>query len=439
MRLIILLNNCLEMIKIPAVKPIRVDLVDSGPGQAPNQKDVLLCDWILFHLLDSNYYARVSLADHDSFMNYAERTNSAISDAMCVGTTIDCDIYNPIEHLNLQEVANLDSRRFKELCFEAQIKNSHFISQQLVQRVNGAPCLGNFITGRIGISQDDQFLGFLKSYIQNMTAASDLSSVPGGRFVLELEEFAKIHFSKGQLYSEISKEKCVLTTGEACQKCLANPQMSGEKLVTVPQPAVNSDSGSYLDVSKTNYKNRPVDDFLPRKHIDIWCQSSKLETDAELDSFSHTFLVDRKFIQKRINHLKLIKFKKELRKKDTEVKRFERIVRGFKDYNWEQEIEENNFKNLVVQDLKKYCNNFDLGISGRKDDLKNRVRGHWFTSKGQVKPVEPDVTGKRLGVSVPDVLSDMIDIDEFDTIDSDSDEVIHFEEFVSDSDFSGED
>ena len=63
---------------LPAVRPIRVDLVDSGPGQAPSQKDVILCDRILFHLLETNYYARVSLADHDSYMNYAERTNSAI-------------------------------------------------------------------------------------------------------------------------------------------------------------------------------------------------------------------------------------------------------------------------------------------------------------------------------------------------------------------------
>ena len=30
----------------------------------------------------------------------------------------------------------------------------------------------------------------------------------------------------------------------------------------------------------------------------------------------------------------------------------------------------------------KYCNKFNLGAKGRKDDLKIRVRGHWFTMKG---------------------------------------------------------
>ena len=61
-----LLTECLVDISLPPVRPIRVDLVDSGPGQAPSQKDVIFCDRLLFHLLETNYYARVSLADHDS-------------------------------------------------------------------------------------------------------------------------------------------------------------------------------------------------------------------------------------------------------------------------------------------------------------------------------------------------------------------------------------
>ena len=76
--LITSLRTCLNLIKIPRVKPIRVDCVDSGPGQAPGQKDVMFCDKLLFRLLDSTYYCRLSLADRDSYMNYAERTNSAI-------------------------------------------------------------------------------------------------------------------------------------------------------------------------------------------------------------------------------------------------------------------------------------------------------------------------------------------------------------------------
>jgi hypothetical protein len=99
MRSIILLDNCVELIKIPPVRPIRVDMVDSGLGQAPRQKDVQLCDRILFRLLETNCYARVSLADHDSYMNYAERTNSAISDAMCIGSSISCDVYNLLNNL----------------------------------------------------------------------------------------------------------------------------------------------------------------------------------------------------------------------------------------------------------------------------------------------------------------------------------------------------
>ena len=259
----------------------------------------------------------------------------------------------------MDEVANFDTRKFKELSFEAQIKNSHHIAQQLVQRVNGAPCLGNFIKGRVGICQEDQFLGFLKPYIQNILAASDLTSIPGGNFALELERFANIHSSRGQLYSALAKEKCAINTGEACEECLANPQRSGEKLIIVPQPKVDLESNSYLDVSKTEYRNREVDDYLPRKNIDLFYQSHQLSTEEEIDAFSKNFLVEKKFIKKRIEHFKLLDFKKELRKKDTEAKRNERNIKVYADYNWKQEIEENNFKNLVVKDLKKYCVNFN--------------------------------------------------------------------------------
>ena len=73
---------------------------------------------------------------------------------------------------SVEQVSKLNQREFKELSFQAQIKNSHYITQHLVQRVNGAPCLGNFISGRVRLSQEDQFLGFLKPFIQNILTAS---------------------------------------------------------------------------------------------------------------------------------------------------------------------------------------------------------------------------------------------------------------------------
>ena len=94
---------------------------------------------------------------------------------------------------------------------------------------------------------------------------------------------------------------------------------------------------------------------------------------------------------KRIEHLKILQLKKELRKKETEVKRNQRNVRSFNDYDWEEEIENHNFKHLVVKDLKKYCEKFNLGSVGRKDDLKNKVRGHWYTRKCQVMHMMPQV------------------------------------------------
>ena len=287
---------CMEMLyqEIPPVRPIRVDLVDSGPGQAPGQRDVILCDRILFHVLETNYYARVSLADHDSYMNYAERTNSAISDAMCVGSSIDCNIHDALENLSVEEVANLDNKTFKELSFQAQIKNSHHITEQLVQRINGAPCLGNFITGRVGICQEDQFLGFLKPYIQDIISSADPSKVPGGSFALTLEDFSSKHSSRGLLYTEVAREKCFLLGGQMCDDCVQHPQEPGSKLVTVPQPEVDEDKSEYLDVSQSAFKDRMVDDYLPRKNLDQMFKDKKMETEEDLINFSKKFIVEKK-------------------------------------------------------------------------------------------------------------------------------------------------
>ena len=435
------LKECLEMLhqEIPPVRPIRVDLVDSGPGQAPNQRDVILCDRILFHVLDSSYYARVSLADHDSYMNYAERTNSAISDAMCVGSSIDCELHDALENLTVEEVANLDNKTFKELSFKAQIKNSHHITEQLVQRINGAPCLGNFITGRVGICQEDQFLGFLKPYIQDIITSADPSQVPGGSFALTLEDFSSKHLSRGLLYSEVAREKCLLLGGQMCEVCVEHPQEPGSKLVTVPQPQVNEERSEYLDVSQSDIKDRMVDDYLPRKNLDQMFKDKKIETEDDVLNFSKKFLVEKKFIDKRIQHLKLLELKKELRRKETEAKRVDRNVKVFDDYDWEAEIERNDFKQLVVKDLKKYCEKFNLGSSGRKDDLKNRVRGHWYSSKsGQGTNLPVPVQGQeqtsssslpRLGVVLGADAEDILDLDEIG-VESDNDDLVNFEDFI---------
>ena len=345
---------------------------------------------------------------------------------MCVGTTIDCDIYNPLDGLDITDVKNLDMESFKKLSYEAQIKNSHWIAQQLVDRVNGSPCLGNYITGRMGLSHEDQFLGFLKPFIQDILNASDLCSVPGGNFVLELENYTNIHTSKGQLYSEIAKGKCELLTGEMCSECTTNPPASGEKLVTVPQPKVNVEAECYYDVIETNYIDRSVDDFLPRKQIDAAYYSGKLKTEEELEALSKQYLVERKFIRKRIEHLQLLELKKELRRKETEKKRSDRNIKTFADYDWEKEIEENNFKNLVVQDLKKYCAKFKLSVVGRKDDLKNRVRGHWFTMKGSCSDNSNSSHEDLVFVDVGELLDD-------DAGSDINDEVISFELYHSDS------
>ena len=187
-----------------------------------------------------------------------------------------------IVKLTIEQVDILDSRKFKELSFQAQVKNSHHINHQLVQRLNGAPCLENYITGRSGVSQEDQFEAIHSEYFVIFRFDPSFRQA----FAMELETFASKHSTRDQLFGETAREKCLYVTGKMCEMCIENPQKAGEKLVMVPQPQVDEENSSYQHVAKSSYINRDVDDFLPRKHLDQQFQSKLLEQEEDVLAFS---------------------------------------------------------------------------------------------------------------------------------------------------------
>ena len=101
----------------------------------------------------------------------------------------------------------------------------------------------------------------------------------------------------------------------------------------VPQPFVNPESESYLDISETPFKDRVIDDYLPRKNKDQLYHAKKLVGEDDIKACSTKFLIERRFVDKRIQHLKLLTLNKELRKRQ---KRKDRNVKQFEDYNWEE-------------------------------------------------------------------------------------------------------
>ena len=89
----------------------------------------------------------------------------------------------------------------------------------------------------------------------------------------------------------------------------------------------------------------------------------------------------------------------------------------------------------------KYCNRFNLGAKGRKDDLKNRVRGHWFTMKGsEMDLLDRARTSQLDRVVVVNAESDeqIVDLEDLE-VESDSDEIVNFEQFSSESEFEEDD
>ena len=85
-------NKILERFKdfeFQPVKPHKADLTDAGPGVVVNNIDIKFRDEELTIIQNSEYRIRCHRSRGDSEQGEAERTNSAIGDALVDGATID--------------------------------------------------------------------------------------------------------------------------------------------------------------------------------------------------------------------------------------------------------------------------------------------------------------------------------------------------------------
>ena len=81
--------NILGDLELPKVKPRWVDITHGGPGAPVSNFDVRFRDCEMARVWKSDYCLQIHLSWNDSHSNEAERTNSAISDSVVDGGTID--------------------------------------------------------------------------------------------------------------------------------------------------------------------------------------------------------------------------------------------------------------------------------------------------------------------------------------------------------------
>ena len=142
-------------------------------------------------MFDSDYRVRVHRSRGDSGQGEAERTNSAIGDAVVDGSTIEWEKYKKFESMTDEEVKKLSVQQYEELEAERMKLNAWAVSKELVQRIDGAPVLSERIKAYLSEDKDDLFF-FNQHYLnQYQTATSEDSKkrVPGSSYFAKIEEF----------------------------------------------------------------------------------------------------------------------------------------------------------------------------------------------------------------------------------------------------------
>ena len=112
--------------------------------------------------------ARISNADiriilhglrRDSGQNEAEQTNSDVSNAVCDGSTIECEKHKRFKNLTSKEIAGLTLSDYN-MCEELRDKkNACSVACEVALRVDGAPCIGEYTKGFVAIRSVDGFFG----------------------------------------------------------------------------------------------------------------------------------------------------------------------------------------------------------------------------------------------------------------------------------------
>ena len=132
----------LQELELPPVKPRFCDLSDAGPGVGVSNLEVNIRDAEICRIFKSDRRIRLHRSHGDSGQGEAERTNSAIGDAIVDGATIEWETFKQFEGMSQRELRMLSVKEFEEVEEKRMQKNAWAVSRELVERIDGAPVLG---------------------------------------------------------------------------------------------------------------------------------------------------------------------------------------------------------------------------------------------------------------------------------------------------------
>ena len=91
--------------------------------------EVKFRDAELCRIFNSDHRMRLHRSRGDSGQGEAERTNSAIGDAVVDGATINWEVYKKFEEMNEEEINQLSVKEFEELEEQRMEKNAWYVAK----------------------------------------------------------------------------------------------------------------------------------------------------------------------------------------------------------------------------------------------------------------------------------------------------------------------
>ncbi|XP_062616534.1 uncharacterized protein LOC134278232 [Saccostrea cucullata] len=371
---------------------------------------------------------RIHRASGDSAQNEAERTNSAIGDALVDGATLKWDAHKPLDELSDEEIQNLSSSDLEMRKEKALEKNAWDVAEQVCVRIDQAKGpAGDFLHAYVTDRPDERFF-WNSEYLKKYTEASKSTKVtiPGHGYFKKIHDFLASHFESGELYMEYRKNSCLDDDGERCVFC-TNSKDSGFGEIPIkpfpkPFPGANF---HYKSIQETPVDNRSTDDYQPRVQLkklfsEGHISSSKPDTVLE---FSKKYIVNEDCVQQYLQHLESLKLQKDKRLQLSRRNRIERAEKTYTDFDWIQMFEQNLIEKQSVQTLDKYLVHHKLGSFHYKAEKVQVIQRHIASS-----------------LTLPQISDDDDDDDEdlvIEAYDSESEESDDSEESESDTGESG--
>ncbi len=118
-----------------------LDLTDAGPGVAVSNGDVRFHDAEMAIFLGSDRRCRCHRVRGDSCQNEAERTNSALGDAIADGGTIEREYYEQfhdlideqVQNLSLKECTEHEEARMEKNAWKAAVDVNNYVLKEFVK------------------------------------------------------------------------------------------------------------------------------------------------------------------------------------------------------------------------------------------------------------------------------------------------------------------